>query len=94
MATVTEMDGNLDSGTAGIDGFLTTGWAAIVPSQYRRMRQNGSEKLAAPHGKDEADDEYSERMTLSAGEFLRCFPQHGLPSGFVKARHYGLLVNR
>jgi hypothetical protein len=33
-------------------------------------------------------------MTLDALEFLRRFVTHVLPSGFVKARHYGLLANR
>ncbi|MGH8702186.1 MAG: IS91 family transposase [Burkholderiales bacterium] len=44
--------------------------------------------------KDYADDHRHKTMTLDAGEFLRRFVQHVLPSGFVKVRHYGLLANR
>lgn len=32
-------------------------------------------------------------MTLSAGEFMRRFLLHVLPSGFHRIRHYGLLAN-
>ncbi|MEY4761963.1 MAG: hypothetical protein RLZZ200_1819 [Pseudomonadota bacterium] len=32
-------------------------------------------------------------MTLSADEFMRRFLLHGLPSGFHRIRHYGLLAN-
>ncbi len=44
--------------------------------------------------KDYAADQRQKAMTLSAEEFIRRFLQHVLPSGFVKARHYGLLANR
>src|SRR3954462_9122827 len=33
-------------------------------------------------------------MTLEAGEFVRRFLLHVLPTGFVRVRHYGLLANR
>ena len=33
-------------------------------------------------------------MTLAAGEFLRRFLLHTLPSGWVRIRHYGILGNR
>jgi hypothetical protein len=33
-------------------------------------------------------------MTLAAVEFVRRFLMHVLPTGFVRARHYGLLANR
>jgi hypothetical protein len=33
-------------------------------------------------------------MTLEAVEFVRRFLLHGLPTGFVRVRHYGLLANR
>jgi hypothetical protein len=33
-------------------------------------------------------------MTLPAGEFLRRFLLHVLPSGFMRIRHFGLLANR
>jgi hypothetical protein len=32
-------------------------------------------------------------MTLGAGEFMRRFLLHVLPSGFHRIRHYGLIVN-
>lgn len=32
-------------------------------------------------------------MTLSADEFMRRFLLHGLPNGFHRIRHYGLLAN-
>jgi hypothetical protein len=32
-------------------------------------------------------------MTLEAGEFMRRFLLHVLPSGFHRIRHYGLLAN-
>ena len=32
-------------------------------------------------------------MTLDAGEFMRRFLLHVLPSGFHRIRHYGLLAN-
>ena len=32
-------------------------------------------------------------MTLDAGEFMRRFLLHALPSGFHRIRHYGLLSN-
>jgi hypothetical protein len=44
--------------------------------------------------KDYADEHRHKTMTLDADEFLRRFLQHVLPTGFVKVRHYGLLVNR
>jgi hypothetical protein len=33
-------------------------------------------------------------MTLAAGEFLRRFLLHVLPTGFMRIRHYGCLANR
>ncbi len=32
-------------------------------------------------------------MTLDAGEFIRRFPMHVLPSGFHRIRHYGLFAS-
>lgn len=43
---------------------------------------------------DYADSAKDKTMTLDAGEFLRRFVQHVLPTGFTKIRHYGLLANR
>jgi hypothetical protein len=44
--------------------------------------------------KDYAAGGQEKVMALDAVEFLRRFVQHVLPTGFVKARHYGLLANR
>jgi len=33
------------------------------------------------------------QMTLTAGEFMRRFLLHVLPSGFHRIRHYGLIAN-
>jgi hypothetical protein len=33
-------------------------------------------------------------MALPAGEFIRRFLLHVLPTGFMRIRHYGLLANR
>jgi hypothetical protein len=44
--------------------------------------------------KDYADHGTKKLMTLSAGEFIRRFEQHILPSGFTKIRTYGYLANR
>jgi hypothetical protein len=44
--------------------------------------------------KDYGDSHQDKTMTLDAGEFLRRFVQHVLPTGFTKIRHYGLLANR
>ena len=44
--------------------------------------------------KDYADGSAQKIMTLRAGEFIRRFLLHVLPSGFMKIRHYGLLCNR
>jgi hypothetical protein len=43
--------------------------------------------------RDYADAHKHKAMTLGAGEFLRRFVQHVLPTSFVKIRHYGLLAN-
>lgn len=43
--------------------------------------------------KDYADAHRQKTKTLDAEEFLRRFVQHVLLKGFVKVRHYGLLVN-
>ena len=44
--------------------------------------------------KDYAENQRHKTLTLDGVEFLRRFVQHVLPKGFVKIRHYGLLVNR
>ena len=33
-------------------------------------------------------------MTLDAEEFIRRFPLHVIPQGFMRIRHFGFLANR
>jgi len=49
-----------------------------VGFSYKDYRQGGVQKI----------------MALDAGEFLRRFCLHILPSGFMKIRHYGILASR
>jgi hypothetical protein len=44
--------------------------------------------------RDYADDNRQKAMTLQAGEFIRRFLLHVLPSRYVRIRHFGLLANR
>ena len=44
--------------------------------------------------KDSAHGNRKRAMTLEAPEFVRRLLLHGLPGGFVRIRHYGLLANR
>jgi hypothetical protein len=44
--------------------------------------------------KDYAAGNLTKTMTLEAGEFIRRFLLHVLPSGFVHIRHFGFLANR
>jgi hypothetical protein len=46
------------------------------------------------HWRDYRDDNRTKVMTLDAGEFLRRFLLHVLPSGFTRIRHFGLFANR
>ncbi|MGH9463033.1 MAG: IS91 family transposase [Vicinamibacteria bacterium] len=41
-----------------------------------------------------ADDSVFKTMTLEAGEFLRRFLMHVVPSRFVRIRYYGFMANR
>jgi len=50
-----------------------------VTFAYKDYRQDGAARR--------------KRMTLAAGEFLRRFLTHVLPSGFHRIRHYGLFAN-
>jgi hypothetical protein len=43
--------------------------------------------------KDYRDAGKSKVMTFSAEEFIRCFLQHALPTGFQRIRYYGFLAN-
>jgi len=44
--------------------------------------------------RDYADHNRQKIMTLKAGEFIRRFLLHVLPSRYVRIRHFGLLANR
>jgi hypothetical protein len=44
--------------------------------------------------KDYADDNQQKTMSLAAGEFIRRFLLHVLPSGLQRIRYYGLFGNR
>jgi hypothetical protein len=44
--------------------------------------------------KDYAHGNRRKVMTLAAGEFIRRFLLHVLPTGFMRIRHYGILANR
>jgi hypothetical protein len=44
--------------------------------------------------RDYADNNKEKIMSLDAGEFIRRFLMHVLPTGFIKIRHFGLLANR
>jgi Putative transposase len=44
--------------------------------------------------KDYAHGNRRKVMALPAGEFIRRFLLHVLPTGFMRIRHYGLLANR
>jgi Putative transposase/Transposase zinc-binding domain len=43
--------------------------------------------------KDRSNNNETKRMTLEAGEFIRRFLLHVLPSRFMKIRYYGFLAN-
>jgi hypothetical protein len=44
--------------------------------------------------RDYADDNRQKTMMLQAGEFIRRFLLHVVPSRYVRIRHFGLLANR
>lgn len=44
--------------------------------------------------RDYSDASRMKEMALDAGEFLRRFTMHVVPSGFMRIRHYGLVANR
>jgi Putative transposase/Transposase zinc-binding domain len=46
------------------------------------------------HYRDRAAGDVRKTLSLPAGEFLRRFLCHVLPSGFQRIRHYGLLASR
>jgi len=42
---------------------------------------------------DYAAERSRKEITLSAGEFLRRFLLHVVPTGFMRIRHYGIVAN-
>lgn len=44
--------------------------------------------------RDRSNDNESKAMTVTAGEFIRRFLLHVLPSGFMKIRYFGFLSNK
>jgi predicted Zn-ribbon and HTH transcriptional regulator len=44
--------------------------------------------------RDRSNDNESKTMTVTAGEFIRRFLLHVLPSGFMKIRYFGFLSNK
>jgi hypothetical protein len=64
----------------------------VAISNRRLMRMDDGK--VSFRWKDYAEGSTEKTMTLDAGEFIRRFLLHVLPSGFVKIRHYGFLSNR
>jgi len=57
-----------------------------------RIKSIKNEKVTFTY-KDRQNNSRTERMTLSAGEFIRRFLLHVLPFRFMKIRYYGFLAN-
>lgn len=66
----------------------------VAISNHRICSINDEEATVTFGYKDYGDDSKQKQMTLSAGEFIRRFEQHILPSRFTKIRTYGYLANR
>jgi hypothetical protein len=69
--------------------------------RYTHRTAISNERLLSTHAqtvrfryKDYAHGDRRKVMELPAGEFLRRFTLHVLPTGFNRIRHYGLLANR
>jgi hypothetical protein len=64
----------------------------VAISNYRLVGiEDGQVKF---NWRDYRDNHQQKTMTLSAGEFIRRFLLHVLPSGFQRIRYYGFLGNR
>jgi len=63
----------------------------IAISNHRILRLEGGR--VAFRTRDSADGSQQKVMRLEVNELLRRFLLHGLPKGFVRIRHYGLLAN-
>lgn len=61
---------------------------------YNNRLVDMDENTVSFNWKDYRDGNKRKIMTLEAGEFIRRFMLHILPSGFQRIRHYGLLSNR
>jgi Putative transposase/Transposase zinc-binding domain len=79
-------------GPAQVLKYLARYTHRVAISNHRLVRLENGRVTFRYH--DYADGHQRKWMTLDAGEFLRRFVQHVLPSGFVRIRHYGLLANR
>jgi hypothetical protein len=66
----------------------------VAISNYRISGINDEEGTVSFEYKDYADESKQKNMTLVAGELIRRFEQHILPSHFTKIRTYGYLGNR
>ncbi len=64
----------------------------IALSNRRLLRVEG--ETVTFRYRDSADGHREKTLTLPIHEFIRRFPLHVLPSGFVRIRHAGLLANR
>jgi hypothetical protein len=64
----------------------------VAISNHRLVSFDG-EKISFRF-RDSAHNNKNRLMTLCADEFLRRFPLHVLPRGFVRIRHFGFLASR
>jgi hypothetical protein len=72
--------------------YLTRYTHRVAISNHQLM--SWSDGVVTFSGKDYADGGRKRTYCLSGEEFVRRFLLHVVPRGFVKVRHYGLLVNR
>jgi len=80
------------AGAAQVLSYLGRYTHRVAIANHRLVSfENGEVRF---HWRDYAHGNKTRIMVLSAGEFLRRFLLHTLPTGFVKIRHYGLLGNR
>ncbi len=64
----------------------------VAISNHRLLKIEDDKVLF--HYKDYADDGAEKVTSLDAGEFIRRFLQHVVPTGFMRIRHFGFLANR
>ena len=74
-------------------------WLEVPGLVHHKMAISNRRLLSLEDGqvtfrwKDYAHGGRQRTTTLDAIEFVRRFPMHVLPSGFVRIRHYGILAN-